>query len=141
MDEPEWMGSIRVSEKPQLENTTNQNVKVVRTTMLHVRMAETRVRVVFGIGKNLPVPSLLAASLIIKFVIEMLPAKRKIVSYNSQPVGILMVHEASNDKQTFIRATDVAVGTVLDVRTEEEEKVARLARATILQTMSKIPSQ
>lgn len=54
----EWLGAIRVSEKPQLWRATNQKDEVDGSIMLHARIRETVVRVVLGIFKNIAEPIL-----------------------------------------------------------------------------------
>lgn len=102
-------------------------------------MGETVVRVVFGIVKNLAFPILLGTQFIGKFFKGILPAKSKIVPYNSQPVPILMVYEASSDNRTTTRTTDETDGSVMPVKTEEQEHFVRVARAMTLQPMFTIP--
>lgn len=104
--------------------------------MLHVHMGETSVRVVFEIVKNLTVTILLGTKFIDKFVVEIFPAEKKIVLYNSQLVRILIVPVASKDNETTTKTGDVTDGSVLTVETEDEKRVLRVARATTLQPMS-----
>lgn len=63
-------------------------------------MREAWVRIVLQIINNLAVPVLLGSSLIDKFVQEIFPTYREIVSYNAPLVPILIVHQASVDDQT-----------------------------------------
>lgn len=78
-------------------------------------------------------------SFIDKFGIGIFPTEGKIAPYNSQPVSILIVHEASDDNQTIKRTTDVTDSSVLTVETEEQRHVLSIAKETKLQPMSETP--
>lgn len=88
-----------------------------------------------GIVKNLAVFILLVTSLNDKFVKLIIPAKRKIVRYYSQPAPILMGYETSDDNRTITRKTNDSDGSILAVGTEKQEHVVREARAMTLQPM------
>lgn len=92
------------------------------------------------IVKNLAVPVLLGTSFMDKFVKGIFPAKRRIDTYNSQPVLILLVHKMSVDNQTISRAENVADSSVLAAETGEQEHVVRIARSTTVQLISETSS-
>lgn len=74
---PDWMSPFRVCKKLRLRSSTNEKVEVVVTLMLYIGMEETRIRVVFGLIKNLGVPVILDTSSINKLVKVIFPAGRK----------------------------------------------------------------
>lgn len=96
--EPEWLLSIRVCQSPRLKSGTNLWFKVTGAIMLHVRMGESRIRVMFEIFRNLAVPVFLGILLIDNSIKIIFSIKRKIVLFNSPPVPILTVHETEADK-------------------------------------------
>lgn len=55
----EWLRAIQSKTQQALQNATNQKVSVVGTIMLHFRMTNCRVGVIFGLVRNLAVPVLL----------------------------------------------------------------------------------
>lgn len=71
--------------------------------MLRAGLREPRERIFFGIVKDLAVTVLLETSFIGKFVKQIFPGERKIVPYSSQPVLILMIHEASNHNRATVK--------------------------------------
>lgn len=77
-------------------------------------------------------PHLLGTSLMGKYVERFLPSERKIVPYTSQPVRLLMAHEASVDNWTKTQATNIGDGSVLAVGTERNRHAVRVARAASL---------
>lgn len=72
--EPNWLPPIHLSESPRLKSTTNQNVDVVGTIVLHMRMGERNVRLTFEIVRNLAVPVRLSTSFIDKFNKRIFPS-------------------------------------------------------------------
>lgn len=64
MLKPNWISSVHAGEKPRLRNAMNQKIEVVRTIILHDRMGEPLVRVVFRTVWNFAVSVLLGTSLI-----------------------------------------------------------------------------
>lgn len=74
MVELDWMSSIHVCKEPRLRSATIQEVEIVGPIMLHVRMEEAPVWVVFDIDKNLAVSVLLETFIIDKFVKGTIPA-------------------------------------------------------------------
>lgn len=87
--------------------------------MLHVRVEVARVRVVYGIVKNLAVSIFFGVSFIYKSVNRFFPFKRRIVLYNSQLVPILMVPDASEDTRTINRNIKESYGSLLSVKTTD----------------------
>lgn len=114
-------------------------MKLVITIMFHARIGQDRVRVVFGIARNLEVYVLLGTSSLEKFIKGMLPAKRMIDAYVLQPVPILLVQEVSDDKQTIIKQTNEPDGSILALETKNKNNVVRVSRAITLQLMSGKP--
>lgn len=135
----DWISSISVSENPRLRSGTNQNVDVVRTILLHVRMEETCVLVLLGIVKNLAVPALLGTHFIDEFVEVINPAERNIVTYSSQAMPILMAHETSNYIWRTKRTADVSDSSILTLESYKKRHVLRVARATAPDPISETP--
>lgn len=84
--------------------------------MLHVRMGKTRVRVVFGILKNLIVTILHKTSFIDKFVKESFPVEKEIFPFNLLPVQIVMLHQTPVDGQALTKETNVTGGKVMAIK-------------------------
>lgn len=66
--------------------------------MLHIRIEQSRITVMFEIVRSLAVPVLLNTSFLDRFIEVIFLNKRKIVSCNTRPVRILMLHETEIDK-------------------------------------------
>lgn len=98
-------------------------------------MGENPLRVAFGVVKNVAVSVFLGTSFINNIVKRIFSSNRKIVSCNSQPITILMVHEVSVYLRTTITSTNVANGSIFDVEAEELDHVVRVTKATTLQLM------
>lgn len=64
----------------------NEKVSVVGTITLHVRIGDSRVKVVYGAVRNLSIPVLLAIPFIDGFVKCIFPPEQKIVIYSSKGV-------------------------------------------------------
>lgn len=82
-------------------------------------MGGIRVRLLFETVKNAEVSTMLGKSFIDKFVQGIFPTEGNIVPYNSQPMPVLMVHEASDNTGTTTKTTDVTHGSVMAKETEE----------------------
>lgn len=126
------MGPILVCQRPRLRFVKNEMVRIVSTVMLHKRIREFYAHLGFYNVKNLAIPILLGKSFFDKLIKSIIPAAWKILTYNSQPVDVLIVYKARDDNGTRSRITGVTKASVLAVETEEEEHVPRDARATIL---------
>lgn len=109
----DWKSPIRVIDKRRLSSAINQKVEDV-DTIIHINMGEARVRVTFGIIKNLAVPVLLRTSFIAKFVKGIFPTERKIVPYNRKPVSMERAYEAPDDNQITMRTTNITDCSVLE---------------------------
>lgn len=95
---PDRMSSSRLCKNPRLQSVTNQDFEVVGTLMVHILLGEARIRIVFGIIKNLAVSILLETPFIDKLVKRVFHSKRKTVPYNLQLIAILNVHDDLVDK-------------------------------------------
>lgn len=122
---------------PRLCSATNQRVEIVGILSFYVRMDEARVRVELGELRNLAVPILLGTSFVDKFVKGVFPSKRKIVTYNSPRVSLLLIHEALTDNQGFNDESENGTYKgILVVEYVEREQSIRIARTIVLQPMS-----
>lgn len=72
-----------------------------------------------------------------RFVERFSLSKSNIAPYSSRPVQILMLPEESDHNQTITRTAKVTDGSEMAVNREEQGPVARIARSTTLQPMSR----
>lgn len=82
---------IRTAHAPHLKSSTSEPVCVLGIITLHVRMRDCRVRIDFGVVRNLAVSVLLGKTFIDRFVKSIFPAEMKVAPYNSKPVPILIL--------------------------------------------------
>lgn len=72
-----------------LRSATNRKVNIAGTVLLHIRIEDAIIRVVFGDVRSLAVPILLRTSFNDRFFKGIFPPKHDIVLYNSALVPIL----------------------------------------------------
>lgn len=94
--EPDWLRLIHPCGNPRLKSATNQKFEVFRTILLHVRIRDILVREMFVIVSKLAVLALLCTHFIAKGRKSILRINREIISFNSPPVQILVVLEATD---------------------------------------------
>lgn len=66
--EPIWLPSVLLCDGPRLESATKQRVKMVRQILLHVRIRESCIHVMFEIVRNFAVFLMLVTLIIDKFI-------------------------------------------------------------------------
>lgn len=91
ISEAESLKAVQVNIRTALKNVINQNVSVVGTVALKVRMEDSCIRVVFVVVSNLAGPVLLKTSFIDRSVNGILPSKRNIGAYNFKPIQIFAI--------------------------------------------------
>lgn len=120
MVEPNGMNAFSFWEKLPLQYGTNQAVVAFGIMMILVCRRESGVLVVSGVVENLAVYVLLGTYFIDTFVRVIFPAKKKTVPYNSLPVQILIVHEASGDNRATTKSANVSDGSELVITKSRE---------------------
>lgn len=130
---PYWLPLIRPCRKSRLKCATNQKVEDVRTITLHVQSGDSRLRVMFGIFRNLAVATVLGTSFIEKCITGIFPIDQKIVLFSSTPVTVLVVLEVTSEG-----ITEQLTETVFSVFTlqEQEPSLVCAARTVNLQPFS-----
>lgn len=84
-----WSSKVKPVADPGLTAAGKQTITVEGVILLHVQLGDLRVRVWFGVVKNLAVSVLLGTSFIDRFVTGIFPPERKVVPQNSEPVDII----------------------------------------------------
>lgn len=87
-----WWTTIQTRSWPSFRNATSQNVNVIGTITSHVRIDDSRGRLILGIVHKPVEPILLEASFTYKLVKGIFPPEQKIVTYNSKLVPILTIN-------------------------------------------------
>lgn len=76
-----------------MKNTIDQRVSLVGTIWLHVKLGNSRARVVFISVRNLALPVLVETSYIDRFFKGSFPPERKSVPYNAKPVSNIAIKD------------------------------------------------
>lgn len=79
---------------PEIGSASKTRNAVYETIILHLGRGEAHTRVTFGVADILAVPLSLGTTLVGKFIKSIHLNERKIVTYRSVPVPILIVQEA-----------------------------------------------
>lgn len=66
--------------------------------MLHVIIGDIRIRIMFGIFRDLAVDVFIVTTFIGRFINGIFPSERKIVPFNFPPMSILIVHDVEGNK-------------------------------------------
>lgn len=93
---PDCLPMMRLSDNHRLKCATSQNVEVIGTIVLYVRTGDSRVRMMFGIVRDMAVSALFGTSAVDKCSKDVIPTDWNIVRFNSPPVPILLVLWANN---------------------------------------------
>lgn len=120
--------NIKKRQLPRLRTATKAPILLDGTILLFVKIGELRVRVWFGIVKNLAVDILLGTSFIDRYIQGIFLSERKILPWHSQPVPIL-----SRNNNTAVR-----LHLYEQHRTEMPVTAIRVAQQTMVPPRSKI---
>lgn len=131
--EGNWLKTVQANNGPSLQSATNQELNIVGTVTLPVRMADSRGRVVCDIVRNLAVPAILATLFIDRFLKGIFPHDRKIVLYNSKPVPILTINNRSEEQ---MKKEEVAKNLTM-TKDEPAARLVRVARQPTIPSSSK----
>lgn len=94
-----WLDSIRHSEMPEIRSASDRKLVRSGTITLHLRLAESHTRMIFGVVDRLAVSELLDTTSADKIVKSIQQAERKIFSYHTRPMRILMVQNARSETE------------------------------------------
>lgn len=92
-----------------MQSATTQKVSVVGTILLHVRIGDCRVNVVFGNVRNSLVPVLLEASFSGRFVKGIFPTALKIVLFNYKAVPTIVIKELPEENKDGERTQNLKI--------------------------------
>lgn len=107
--------------------------------MLQICMGETGECLVVKNVEHVALPVLLGSFFFHYLVKRIFPAEGKVVQYNSQPLPIRIVQEASVNSHITTKTISVSDCSVLAVETEEKEQNVVITRAATLNPMSEVP--
>lgn len=85
---PEWRNNVKKESLPKLQSATRQPPQTRDLVMLHLRLREVFSRVWFGIAPKFAIKLLPGPAFIDRFICNIFPSKRKIVTWYSSPVAI-----------------------------------------------------
>lgn len=94
----EWLDAIRAIAQPSWRSATNQNVLIVGSVLLHVRIEDARVSGVSGAVK-IADTSITEEILHGKIRYRVFPLEHKVVLYNYAPVSIIAALVKKNNEK------------------------------------------
>lgn len=112
--ETDWFQIIRPVSAPSSQCATTQDVSIIGTVLLHVRMGDARFRMVYGAGRDLSVSIFLGISFIDRFFNGIYRPEHKFSLYNYASVPIIAIvikteEEIYQNKQERISFKNVTV--------------------------------
>lgn len=87
--ETDWLHTIQAPNEKCSRGATTQEVIIAGTVLLHVRMGDARIRLLFGTLSYMAVPILLGMFFIDRLVKRIFQPEHMIVFYNSALVPII----------------------------------------------------
>lgn len=86
---PTWTSRIMRRSFRKLRSANKQEIRSEEEILSYLKIGDLRILVLFGVGDNLAVDSLIRMSFIDKYIQESFAAERKLVAWHSEPLNII----------------------------------------------------